>query len=976
MAKKNIIKPSEEKEKKNKNKTVEKKKKKAAVVTVVAKEQLKKEEEDKETKKTMTATNTQEGMEVEKTKKEEEEEEKKEEKKEKEIVYGFPYERLSPEELKRRREDGGESSDEETKNTVGNVPMEWYEDFPHIGYDLEGKPIAKSAEWAKHKDLIEDFLDAKDDPDHWRKFYDAKNDTEVRLSDNDLRIVGAIMGAHASRGTGVAAAAGGPGGYGGSGDDQLDWPVLPVDPIAAAIPTANDQPRKRDFARQSRGEWRQTMHLVRLIQRGWINPATGASVANEAHEKKQREAAASKMYAYDLWATPGRRRAAYIPPPHEALPGHAGSYNPPAEYLPTDAELAKAEALENKYERDDALAALARKYPNLRSVPRYDRLLNDAYRRCLELYLCPRARPRRRHASRITPDTPVEDVFNQGPPPPPEELRPFPTTLSVVYKGHTGAAMVRSAAPDAAGEWLASGADNGELRLWEVATGRCVATVDFGSDAPVRAVAWCTAPGRGRLLAVAAGTRLFLIATSFLTGSRNPAALKARKLLTTPPVEGAPGYVAPADRKQTKAAVTTTTKKRSVKPRFAKGDEDNDDDEEEEDEENDEESENESEGEEGEEKKKEEEKTADNSRRKRRWFYKWRVPTPEEAALFEKAFRRPINRACNASGEVSEASEEEDLDVIVVDHPHSIALLRWHHGGDYLLAVTQLDVSQPVHDTAVVVHRLSARRSQRLHVSARAGPVQAATFHPTRPVIVVATQRTVRIYDVSANRTRSLIKKLEPNMRWVSTVAVHPSGDHVLAGSYDKRLSWFDLDYSSKPYKLIRHHKRAVRRVAFHQKLPLFASCGDDGRIQILHDTVSDELDAFPVLVPLRTLHGHTIANGFGILDIAFHPTLPWIFSAGADGLITLHTDKDVISMETKRRLEAEGAEAAAAAAEEEEGRFVVLGGDDDGDENSNSSSNNSSSANKSGKEEEEQDSEEDEEEDDDDDDEEEEEDD
>jgi len=26
-------------------------------------------------------------------------------------------------------------------NTVGSIPMEWYEDYPHIGYDIDGKKV-------------------------------------------------------------------------------------------------------------------------------------------------------------------------------------------------------------------------------------------------------------------------------------------------------------------------------------------------------------------------------------------------------------------------------------------------------------------------------------------------------------------------------------------------------------------------------------------------------------------------------------------------------------------------------------------------------------------------------------------------------------------------------------------------------------------------------------------------------------------
>ena len=35
---------------------------------------------------------------------------------------------------------------QELRNTVGNIPMEWYDDYPHLGYDLDGKMILKPAQ--------------------------------------------------------------------------------------------------------------------------------------------------------------------------------------------------------------------------------------------------------------------------------------------------------------------------------------------------------------------------------------------------------------------------------------------------------------------------------------------------------------------------------------------------------------------------------------------------------------------------------------------------------------------------------------------------------------------------------------------------------------------------------------------------------------------------------------------------------------
>ena len=41
--------------------------------------------------------------------------------------------------------------------------MEWYKELAHIGYDLEGKPIAKP----KMGDELDDFLSKMDNPDYW-----------------------------------------------------------------------------------------------------------------------------------------------------------------------------------------------------------------------------------------------------------------------------------------------------------------------------------------------------------------------------------------------------------------------------------------------------------------------------------------------------------------------------------------------------------------------------------------------------------------------------------------------------------------------------------------------------------------------------------------------------------------------------------------------------------------------------------------
>lgn len=78
--------------------------------------------------------------------------------------------------------------------------------------------------------------------------------------------------------------------------------------------------------------------------------------------------------------------------------------------------------------------------------------------------------------------------------------------------------------------------------------------------------------------------------------------------------------------------------------------------------------------------------------------------------------------------------------------------------------------------------------------------------------------------------------------------------------------------------------------MAYHPKLPLFASASDDAAVHIYHGRVYSDLSTNALIVPLKILKGHTIESHLGVMDIAWHPTQPWIFSAGADGTILLQT--------------------------------------------------------------------------------------
>jgi ribosome biogenesis protein ERB1 len=136
-----------------------------------------------------------------------------------------------------------------------------------------------------------------------------------------------------------------------------------------------------------------------------------------------------------------------------------------------------------------------------------------------------------------------------------------------------------------------------------------------------------------------------------------------------------------------------------------------------------------------------------------------------------------------------------------------------------------------------------------------------------------------------------MVKKLMSGCKWISSLDVHPTGDHVIIGSYDRRLVWFDLDLGSAPYKTLKYHTKALRQVQYHKQHPLMATASDDGTVHVFHSTVYSDLLRDPLIVPVKVLRGHKVQGGLGVMSLAFHPKQPWLFSAGADHNIILYQD-------------------------------------------------------------------------------------
>lgn len=246
------------------------------------------------------------------------------------------------------------------------------------------------------------------------------------------------------------------------------------------------------------------------------------------------------------------------------------------------------------------------------------------------------------------------------------------------------------------------------------------------------------------------------------------------------------------------------------------------------------------------------------------------------------------NSATNANGVKKEppakwarpGSRLEDAGVLLKTTVRSaIKVISWHRRGDFVSTV-----SPTGQRSSVAIHTLSKHLSQ-IPFRRLAGLAQAAHFHPSRPLFFVATQRTIRCYDL---QRQELVKTLQPGARWISNFDIHPGGDNMIVGSYDRRLLWHDLDLSHRPFKTMRFHSEAIRAVKFHRGLPLFADASDDGTLQIFHGKVVSDLMENATIVPVKMLKGHKVVSKLGVMDVDWHPRHPWCISAGADGTCRL----------------------------------------------------------------------------------------
>ena len=68
---------------------------------------------------------------------------------------------------------------------VGDVPLQWYKDELHVGYDRDGRKVIKGP----RRDRMDRLLAQADGGVGWRTVYDEYNGEEIVLSKEEFRMI-------------------------------------------------------------------------------------------------------------------------------------------------------------------------------------------------------------------------------------------------------------------------------------------------------------------------------------------------------------------------------------------------------------------------------------------------------------------------------------------------------------------------------------------------------------------------------------------------------------------------------------------------------------------------------------------------------------------------------------------------------------------------------------------------------------------
>ncbi|XP_048732373.1 striatin-3-like isoform X4 [Ostrea edulis] len=112
--------------------------------------------------------------------------------------------------------------------------------------------------------------------------------------------------------------------------------------------------------------------------------------------------------------------------------------------------------------------------------------------------------------------------------------------------------------------------------------------------------------------------------------------------------------------------------------------------------------------------------------------------------------------------------------------------------------------------------------------------INCVVNHPTLPITITAHEdRNIRFFD---NITGKLIHSMVAHLNAVSSLAVDPNGLYLLSGSHDCSIRLWNLESKTCVQEITAHRKKfeeSIHDVAFHPSKPYIASAGADALAKV-----------------------------------------------------------------------------------------------------------------------------------------------
>ena len=86
--------------------------------------------------------------------------------------------------------DSDDSDAPPTTNTIGNIPLSFYDSYPHIGYDINGKKVMRPAKG----EALDALLDSVELPKGWTGLTDPATGKPLELTQEELEVLRRIHG--------------------------------------------------------------------------------------------------------------------------------------------------------------------------------------------------------------------------------------------------------------------------------------------------------------------------------------------------------------------------------------------------------------------------------------------------------------------------------------------------------------------------------------------------------------------------------------------------------------------------------------------------------------------------------------------------------------------------------------------------------------------------------------------------------------